>query len=71
MDSVRGRPSRSHPYYLQAPLVGRDAPEKYFSVSAYRLWNNLKPDLCKTKNIATFHKNVENIPLKRYRTTYS
>ena len=69
MGSIRGRPSRSHPYYLQAPLVGRDAPEKSFSVSAYRLWNNLKPELCKTKNIATFRKNVENILLKRYRTT--
>ena len=68
MGSVRERSSRSHPYFLQAPLVGRDAPEKSFSVTAYRLWNSLKPDICKTKNTATFRKNVENILMKRYLT---
>ena len=66
MGSVSERTTRSHSLFLQAPLVGRDAPEKSFSVFAYRLWNGLKNNVCSLKNVATFRKNIENSLSKRY-----
>ena len=66
MGEVRERPSRAHSFYLQAPLVGKDAPEKSFTVLSYRYWNSLKPDICKKNNITAFRTNVEKLLLQRY-----
>ena len=66
MGEARERSSRSHDLYLKAPLVGRDAPEKSYSVLSYRYWNSLKPEVCKKKNSASFRVTVENLLLQRY-----
>jgi hypothetical protein len=66
MSDVRERATRAHSLYLQAPLVGKKVPEKSFSVQAYRLWNNLSPAVCSTKNTATFRSCVEKNLLKLY-----
>jgi hypothetical protein len=66
MSDVHTRSTRSHPLYLRAPFVGKSVPDKSFSVLAYRLRNNLKPNLCSTMNTGTFPVNIESLLSKKY-----
>ena len=64
--SASDRVSRAHRLSLQAPRVGRDTPEKSFSVKAYRLWSALEPQLCLNENVLKFNSEIHVQMLKRY-----
>ena len=65
--SASDRVSRAHDRLsLQAPRVGRDTPEKSFSVKAYRLWSALEPQLCLNENVSKFNSEIHVQMLKRY-----
>ena len=60
------RSSRAHPFALQAPLVGRNAPEKSFTVYAYRLWSSLDPKVCCNPNVGAYNNINYQRLLNRY-----
>jgi hypothetical protein len=66
MSDIHTRTTRSHPLYLRAPFVEKSVPDTSFTGLAYRLWNNLKPNLCSTKSTATFRVNIESLLSKQY-----
>jgi hypothetical protein len=45
----------AHRLALIAPHVGLEVPEKSFYVIAYRLWNDLDPQLCLCTNVSKFN----------------
>ena len=66
MENVHTRSTRSHKLYLQAPPIGKGVPERCFSVSGYRLWNGLNPNLYSIRQTAIFKNKVEQILLSKY-----
>jgi hypothetical protein len=67
MTRIHTRVTRSHKLYLQAPLVGKEVPDGSFAVMGYRLWNDIKPEICAIFITKLFKKRLETQYLFKYK----
>jgi hypothetical protein len=66
--NIRSISTRFHKLYFQAPLVGKNVPDGSFSVMGYRLWNDLKPEICAKTLTILFKKKLEIALLLKYKS---